>query len=80
MKRLSFALKDGGLKKVTEALVNASERGHPSAESIQQNFYQLINGRGLRPTIQPKQTLPKMPKATRGLSHYDQLLNEVNAE
>ncbi|KGA96737.1 integrase [Alkalihalobacillus alcalophilus ATCC 27647 = CGMCC 1.3604] len=79
LKLLSFALKDRGFEQITEALTIASEHGHPSAESISQVFYQLINGRGIRSTIKPKQTLPSMPKASRGLSHYDQLLKGVNS-
>jgi len=62
---------------VTEAVVIASEKGHPSANSIKQVFYQLINGRGVRKSIEPTKALPPMPEAARGLSHYDQLMKGV---
>lgn len=70
---LSVILKDYEFELPTQALQLASENGHPSVESIKQVFYQLINGRGQRPIIQPKGSLPVTPNATRGLEHYDQL-------
>jgi len=74
LKFLAKVLKDHDFSRVTEALTIASEHGHPSVESINQVFYQLINGRGIRPDIRPKQSLPRMPEAARGLEQYDQLL------
>ncbi|WP_108672403.1 IS21 family transposase [Peribacillus acanthi] len=77
LKLLSTVLKEHDFTRITEALAIASERGHPSVESIKQVFYQLINGRGHRADIQPKFSLPDMPQAERGLNHYDQLLKAV---
>lgn len=75
LRLLATVLKEhDDFSRVTEALTIASEHGHPSVESIKQVFYQLINGRGIRADIQPKSPLPTMPKAERGLQHYDQLL------
>jgi len=71
---LAKVLKDHDFSRITEALTIASEHGHPSVESINQVFYQLINGRGIRSDISPKQSLPRMPEAARGLEQYDQLL------
>jgi hypothetical protein len=70
---LSVILKDYDFELPTQALQLASENRHPSVESIKQVFYQLMNGRGQRPIIQPKGSLPVIPNATRGLEHYDQL-------
>ncbi|MCO0597269.1 IS21 family transposase [Peribacillus butanolivorans] len=74
LRLLATILKEYDFNRVTEALTIASEHGHPSVDSIKQVFYQLINGRGIRADIQPKTSLPTMPKAERGLQHYDQLL------
>lgn len=74
LRLLGSVLKDYDFGRITEALKIASEHGHPSVETIKQIFYQLINGRGIRPEIHLKQSLPSMPEATRGLEHYDQLL------
>ena len=80
LKLLSMVLKDYDLSRITEALNIASEHGHPSADSIKQVFYQLINGRGIRQEFLPQKPLPSMPEATRGLEQYDQLLKgaEIN--
>lgn len=74
LRLLATVLKDYDFSKITQALTIASEHGHPSVESIKQVFYQLINGRGIREVIQPTRALPSMPKASRGLDHYNQLL------
>lgn len=74
---LSVILKDQDFNLSTKALIIASKHGHPIAESIKHVYYQLVNGRGVRDTL----SLPQLPKrslianeATRGLSHYDQLM------
>ncbi|AOV07070.1 IS21 family transposase [Sporosarcina ureilytica] len=74
LKFLSSVLKNHQFEKVTESLIIASEYGHPSIESIKQVFYQLINGRGIREEVQFKKALPSMPEISRGLAHYDQLM------
>ena len=74
LRLLGSVLKDYDFGRITKALKIASEYGHPSVESIKQIFYQLINGRGIRPEIHPIQSLPSKPEAARGLEHYDQLL------
>ncbi|KKB43117.1 Mobile element protein [Bacillus thermotolerans] len=51
LRLLATVLKDHDFTRITEALTIASEHGHPSVESINQVFYQLINGRGIRPEI-----------------------------
>jgi transposase len=79
LKLLSTILKEHDFNIITEALVIASEYGHPSVDAIKQVYYQLINGRGIRSDIKPKMTLPELPEATRGLNHYDQLHKGVHA-
>jgi transposase len=79
LKLLSIILKDHDFCVITKALVIASEHGHPSVDAIKQVFYQLINGRGIRSDIKPNISLPKLPEATRGLGHYDQLHKGVDA-
>lgn len=74
LRLLAIVLKNHDFNKITEALNIASEHGHPSVESIKQVFYQLINGRGIRPELHPTRSLPVMPEASRGLDHYNQLL------
>lgn len=72
---LSVLLKEHDFTTPTEALRIASERGHPSVDSIKQVFYQLLNGRGQREEIQVQGIIPSVPSATRGLSHYDSLFS-----
>ncbi|MGG1573153.1 IS21 family transposase [Fictibacillus sp. NRS-1165] len=71
---LSVFLKEHDFQTPTEALRLASERGHPSVDSIKQIFYQLLNGRGQRKEIDVQKSLPDVPSAVRGLSHYDHLM------
>jgi hypothetical protein len=53
----------------------ASIHGHPSPDQIKHCFYTLINQNNKTyKEIIPEITLPKLPTATRGLSHYDSLL------
>lgn len=74
---LSVILKGQDFTLPNQALSIASEHGHPTSDSIKHVYYQLVNGRGIRETL----SLPQLPKkipvsevATRGLSHYDQLM------
>lgn len=69
---LSVILKNDDMKIPTQALQLASENGHPAVDSIKQIYYQLMNGRGQRDTIQPKGFVPAVPTATRGLAHYNE--------
>ena len=75
LRLLSVLLKDQELSVATQALEQASKSGHPSAESIKQIFYQLVNGRGHRKEIDV-QRAPLMPAAVRGANHYDQLFKK----
>lgn len=79
LKLLATLLKESDFSKITEALSTASTHGHPSVESIKQVFYQLVHGRGVRQEIQPALSLPNMPDASRGLEHYDRLLEGADA-
>ncbi|SFD64989.1 hypothetical protein SAMN05428981_1011275 [Bacillus sp. OV194] len=76
---LSVLLKEHDFQTPTEALRLASERGHPSVDSIKQIFYQLLNGRGQRKEIDVQKAVPDVPSAVRGLSHYDHLM-ETNGD
>lgn len=71
LRLLSVLLKEYDFTYATTALTIATENGHPSVDSIKQVFYQLINGRGQRSEIKVRNSVPTMPKATRGLNHYD---------
>ena len=63
LRLLASVLKDHDFAEVTEALIIASEHGHPSVESIKQVFYQLINGRGIRAEIQLKNAIAKYARS-----------------
>ena len=76
LRLMSVLLKEHNLSIATEALEKASLYGHPSVESIKQVYYQLINGRGIREEIQVSTSVPSMPPATRGISHYDFLFEK----
>lgn len=80
LRLLAVLLKEHDFEVPTKALKIASENGHPSADSIKQVFYQLISGRGIRESIQPKTQLPSMPEVTRGLQHYDRLFESAGGE
>lgn len=77
---LAVLLKEHDFEISTQALRLASQYGHPSVDSIKQVFYQLINGRGIREPIQPKISVPTMPEASRGLSHYDRFFESTGGE
>lgn len=77
---LASLLKEHNLEKVTEALVIASERSHPSPEAIKQVFYQLIHGRGYRETLEMKPSIPLMPVAERGIKKYDVFFSSERRE
>ena len=51
LRLLATVLKDHDFSRITGDLNIASQHGHPSVESINQVYYQLINGRGIRPEI-----------------------------
>jgi transposase len=74
LRLLSVLLKDQNLTLCTQALVIARRHGHPSAEDIKQIYYQLKNGRGNQESYQPKISIPSIPEVSRGLAHYDKLL------
>jgi transposase len=77
---LAVLLKEHDFQVPTRALIMASEHGHPSIDSIKQMFYQLINGRGIRSSINPKENIPIMPNAVRGLKQYDQLFGSSGGD
>lgn len=77
---LAVLLKEHDFEISTKALIIASKNGHPSVQSIKQIFYQLINGRGIIEPIKPTIDIPKMPKASRGLEHYNQLFSTVGGD
>lgn len=69
-------LKNQDFTKANEALKIASTHGHPSSETIQQVYHQLIHGRGLRPTLNIKSSITEMPVATRGVHQYDAFFSQ----
>jgi len=71
---LGELLKNDDFSLLNEALKLASSHGHPSADQIKHCFYSVLHQYQDYGTIIPNISLPKMPDATRGLSHYDFLL------
>ncbi|OZS77288.1 integrase [Tetzosporium hominis] len=77
LRLLSVLLKQHDFSVATESLKIASTHGHPSAESIKQVFYQLINGRSDRVSLDIRRdSIPPMPPASRGSTHYDKLFEK----
>lgn len=74
LRLLGELLKNDDFSLLNEALTMASSHGHPSPDQIKQCFYTVINQSRAYQEIVPTINLPKMPAATRGLSHYDSLL------
>lgn len=73
LRLLSELLKEQDFSLCTRALTVASVHGHPSTENIKQIYYQLKKDPGSQRVFRPRIVLPKVPAATRGLKHYDQL-------
>lgn len=71
---LANLLKGNDFKLLNQALEISKKHGHPSVEEIKHTFYALLHDNKNYQTIKPAAQLPKMPVATRGLSHYDALL------
>src|SRR5699024_10000503 len=74
LRLLSELLKNDDFSLLNEALAMASSHGHPSTDQIKHCFYTVINKNNTYKEINPYIILPNMPAATRGLSHYDSLL------
>lgn len=74
LRLLGELLKNDDFSLLNEALKIASSHGHPSVDEIKHCFYFVLNQDHNYKTIEPRISLPKVPKATRGLSHYDSLL------
>ncbi|WP_444543508.1 Mu transposase domain-containing protein, partial [Lederbergia ruris] len=74
LRLLGELLKNDDFSLLNEALTMASSHGHPSTDQIKHCFYTVINQSNTYKEISPAINLPTMPAATRGLSHYDSLL------
>src|SRR5690625_284223 len=74
LRLLGELLKNDDFSLLNEALTMASSYGHPGPDQIKHCFYTLINQSTTYKAIIPDITLPNMPTATRGFSHYDSLL------
>src|SRR5690625_5285795 len=74
LRLLGELLKNDDFALLNEALTMASTHGHPSTDQIKHCFYTVINQGNTHKEISPAINLPNMPEATRGLSHYDSLL------
>jgi transposase len=75
LRLLGELLKNDDFSLLNEALAMASSHGHPSADQIKHCFYTIVNQGHTHKEIRPTINLPDMPAATRGLSHYDNLLH-----
>ncbi len=76
LRLLGELLKNDDFSRLNEALTMASAHGHPSPEQVEHCFYNVINQSKIYSEIIPDITLPTLPTATRGLSHYDSLLQD----
>lgn len=76
LRLLGKLLKNNDFSLLNEALTMASFHGHPSSDQIEHYFYSLIHQTNDYESIKPNIPVPKMPKATRGLSHYDSLFQD----
>ncbi|WP_156290169.1 IS21 family transposase [Oceanobacillus salinisoli] len=74
LRLLGELLKNNDFSLLNQALTLASSHGHPSTDQIKQCFYSVLHQGNTYETITPNIALPNMPEATRGLSHYDSLL------
>lgn len=74
LRLLGALLKNDDFSLLNQALTMASAHGHPSADQIKHCFYTISNQSNTHQTIHPDVKIPSMPAATRGLSHYDSLL------
>ena len=74
LRLLGEFLKNDDFSLLDKALTMASSYGHPGPDQIKHCFYTLINQSTTYKAIIPDITLPNMPTATRGFSHYDSLL------
>ncbi len=79
LRLLGELLKNDDFSLLNEALKIASSHGHPSADQVKHCFYSVLHQDHNYKTIEPHISLPKMPEATRGLSHYDSLLGDGGA-
>ncbi|MCK0473035.1 IS21 family transposase [Halalkalibacter sp. APA_J-10(15)] len=68
---LGKLLKNDEFTLLNEALKMASNYGHPSIDQIKHCFYSILNEDHSHNTITPRNSVPFMPNAARGLSHYD---------
>ena len=79
LRLLGELLKNDDFSLLNEALKLASSHGHPSADQIKHCFYSVLHQNHNYKTIEPHISLPRMPEATRGLSHYDSLFEDGGA-
>ncbi|WP_130860725.1 IS21 family transposase [Gracilibacillus phocaeensis] len=71
LRLLGGLLKNDDFSLLNEALQLASTHGHPDTDQIKHCFYSLLNQNDAHTAITPKVSIPNVPNATRGLSHYD---------
>ncbi|MRI68790.1 IS21 family transposase [Gracilibacillus thailandensis] len=64
-------LKNNDFALLNKALEVAILHGHPSADEIEHCFYSILHQTNTHASIEPTIAVPSMPRATRGLSHYD---------
>lgn len=79
LRLLGELLKNDDFSLLNEALKLASSLGHPSVDQIKHYFYSVLHQNHNYKTIEPHISLPRMPEATRGLSHYDSLFEDGGA-
>lgn len=76
LRLLGELLKNDDFSILNKALTMTSASGHPSADQIKHCFYTIIKQSDTYKAITPKINIPSMPEATRGLSHYDSLIQK----
>jgi hypothetical protein len=71
---LAALLKENDMDVATKALITASKYGHPTPDTIKQIFIQIVQGRGVRKSLDLRTTIPAMPPVTRDLDRYDHFM------
>jgi transposase len=71
LRLLAALLKENDMDVATKALITASKYGHPTPDTIKQIFIQIVQGRGVRESLDLRTTIPAMPPVTRDLDRYD---------
>ncbi|SDI42033.1 Transposase [Alteribacillus persepolensis] len=76
LRLLTNLLKNDDFSILNQALVLASEHGHPDVDQIKHCFYTLFHYGERYEKVPAGGNIPQVPDITRGLSHYDAFFRE----